>query len=63
MAEFDEDGIQKLAETYHGDIQSLLDRMEAVVDAGKSYHTFTPLSDDMDGTVKFIIRTEAVTAE
>lgn len=63
MAEFDEDGIQKLADTYHGDVKTLLDRVDAVMDAGKSYHTFTKLSDGVDGSVKFIIRTEAIEAE
>lgn len=60
MAEFNQDGIQKLAELYHGDVQSLLDRLEAVKEAGRSYHTFTKLPGQMDGTVKFVIRTEAI---
>lgn len=63
MTEFDRDGIQKLADTYHGDVQSLLDRLEAIVDAGKQYQTFTRLPDGMEGSVKFMIRTEAVKAE
>lgn len=60
MEEFNQDGIQKLTELYHGDVQSLLDRLDAVKKAGKSYHTFTKLPGQMDGTVKFIIRTEAI---
>lgn len=60
MEEFDQDGIQKLADLYHGDIQSFLDRLDGVREAGKSYHTFTRLPKEMDGTVKFIIRTEAI---
>lgn len=60
MEEFDQEGIQKLADTYHGDVQSLFDRLKAVTEAGKSYRTFTRLPGDMEGTVKFIIRTEAV---
>lgn len=60
MEEFDQDGIQKLTDTYHGEIQSLMDRICAVTEAGKAYQTFTKLPQDMDGTVKFIIRTEGV---
>ena len=60
MAQFDESGIRRLADTYHGNVQQLLDRADAVVNAGSSYHTFTKLPDGMEGSVKFIIRTEPV---
>ncbi len=63
MTEFDEDGIQKLTDMYHGDVQTLLSRIEAVMDAGSAYHTFTKLPEGVDGSVKFIIRTEAIKAE
>ena len=38
----------------------VVDRLKAVSDAGKEYNTFTKLPKDMDGSVKFIIKTEAV---
>lgn len=60
MFEFDEEGISRLTELFGDDVQDVVDRLQAVVDAGKEYNTFTKLSDDMDGSVKFIIRTEAV---
>ena len=60
MEEFNQDGIQKLTELYHGDVQSLLARMDAVKEAGSSYRTFTRLPGQMKGTVKFVIRTEAI---
>ncbi|MCI9150844.1 MAG: hypothetical protein HFI42_10215 [Lachnospiraceae bacterium] len=60
MEEFNQDGIQKLTELYHGDVQSLLARMDAVKEAGSSYRTFTKLPGQMKGTVKFVIRTEAI---
>lgn len=60
MEEFNQDGIQKLTELYHGDVQSLLERMDAVKEAGSSYRTFTKLPGQMKGTVKFVIRTEAI---
>ena len=41
-------------------VEALLDRVDLVLDAGQSYHTFSGLKDDMSGSVKFIIRTEAI---
>lgn len=63
MIQFDEEGIQKLVDAYNGDIQTLLNRLEAVVNAGKEYQTFTKVADKTTGSVKFILRTEAVKAE
>ncbi len=60
MIQFDEEGIQKLSDAYHGDVEELLDRVDQVLDAGASYHTFSGLKDDMSGSVKFVIRTEAI---
>ena len=34
--------------------------MDAVKEAGSSYRTFTRLPGQMKGTVKFVIRTEAI---
>ncbi len=60
MVQFDEEGIQKLSEAYHGDVENLLDRVDQVLDAGQNYHTFSGLHEDMTGSVKFIIRTEEI---
>lgn len=63
MAKFDAEGIQKLADAYNGDAKALLNKLTAVVNAGKDYQTFTKVSDGTTGTVKFILRTEAVKAD
>lgn len=63
MAKFDEEGIQKLVDAYNGDAKELLNKLTAVVDAGKEYQTFTKVADGTKGNVKFIIRTEAVKAD
>ena len=41
----------------------MVDRIQAIVDAGKEYKSFSGISDGMDGEVKFIIETEAVKAD
>ncbi len=63
MAQFDEDGIQKLTEAYNGDVKSLLQKLEAVENAGESYQTFTKLAKGTTGSVKFILRTESIKAQ
>lgn len=60
MIQFDEDGIQKLTETFNGDMGSLLDRLEKLKESGENYNTFTALPEGCSGKVKFVIKTEAV---
>lgn len=60
MFEFDEEGISKLTELFGDDVQDVVDRLKAVSDAGENYNTFTSIPEGMDGSVKFIIKTEAV---
>ena len=50
-------------ETFNEEGIGLVDRMQAVVDAGKAYETFTDLADGARGSVKFIIETEGISAE
>ena len=63
MVQFDEEGIQKLLDAYNGDVKELLSKLEAVAEAGKGYQTFTKVADGTKGSVKFILRTEAIKAE
>lgn len=60
MFEFDEEGISKLTGLFGDDVQDVIDRLKAVSDAGKEYKTFTSLPEGMDGSVKFIIKTEGI---
>lgn len=60
MEEFDEDGIQKLYDMVCKDLQNVIDRARAVVDAGEAYQTFTQIAPGMKGSVKFLIETEAI---
>lgn len=63
MIEFNEEGIRKLTDAFDGDISSLLDRVNAVMDAGKDYNNFSGVADGKSSSVKFIIKTEGVKAE
>lgn len=62
MMQFDEEGIQKITDAFEGtgDLEALLDRIEAITEAGHGYHTFTALPENTEGSVKFIVKTGAV---
>lgn len=60
MVEFDEEGIAKIVNSYNGDIKPLTRRLQAVLDAGEDYQTFTALSDGVNGSVKFIYKLDSV---
>lgn len=60
MFRFDEEGISRLTELFGDDVQDVVDRLEAVAEAGRDYNTFAGLPEGMDGSVKFIIKTGAV---
>ena len=63
MSDFDEQGIEKLNQTYEDEFKTLLDRVKALCDAGKAYNNFSGSGAGMDGEVKFIIETEAIEKE
>lgn len=60
VVKFNDEGISKLVEAFNGDAKELLDRIDAVVQAGEDYTTFTGLAKDQVGSVKFVIKTDAV---
>ena len=62
MEEFDSEGIKKIADAYNGDVKKLLDRLDAVIDAGNNYEIFSQVKDGTNGSVKFIIKTDSVKA-
>ncbi len=63
IVEFDDKGIEKLLDAYHGDIKDFTNRLQAVKDAGNTYDSFGGKADHMEGSVKFIIKTEGIKAE
>lgn len=60
MVTFNEEGISKLVDAFDGDAKDLIDRIDAVVQAGENYTTFTGLAKEQVGSVKFVIKTDAV---
>lgn len=60
IQEFSDEGMDKLSELVNGDLETLLDRINAAIDASRNYKTYTVRPDGMDGQVKFIYRTDEV---
>lgn len=63
MLTFDEEAIQRIADSYNGDIKELTERIQAVMDAGSEYDTFTKKADGVRGSVKFVWETASIKAE
>lgn len=60
LKEFNESGIKKITDAVDGDLKGLFVRIKAVGDVSKDYTSFTGISEDMAGKVKFIYRTDAI---
>ena len=60
MAQFDQEGIQKITNMFEGDLKSVLDRVKTVVDKDKEGYTYGGCSQEMDSSAKFIIETGAI---
>lgn len=63
LKRFNEEGVQKLVDAFDGDLGGLMDRVDAVKAVSERYNSFSGISSDMDGQVKFIWRTDAVRTE
>ena len=63
LDKLNKEGICKIVELVDGDIGNTLDRLKATVDVSKKYKSFSGISDDMDGEVKLIYRTEEIKSE
>ena len=60
LKQFNEEGIQKLIEAVDGDLEGLSDRIRVTADVAKNYTSFSGISEDMDGDVKFIYKTDSI---
>ena len=56
MLTFRKDGIEKLVNTINDDAKDILDRVDAVMDEGENYQTFTKKASGTKGSVKLLLR-------
>lgn len=57
---FNEEGIQKLADVIGNDLETYYDRLKAVQDFAKEYTSYAGCKDDVECSVKFIYKTDAI---
>ena len=60
LKEFDKEGIRKITDLLGGDLGTVLSRIRVITDVSKEYINFSGIADDMDGSVKFIYKTEEI---
>lgn len=60
LQQFNRDGIQKLVNLLQNDVGDLSARVQATIDVSKDYRSFAGISDDAEGQVKFIYRTDGI---
>ena len=55
--------MEKFSDVYEEDVKGIMDRLDAILAAGKDYKSYSGIGKNMNGEVKFIIETEAVENE
>ena len=60
LKEFNEKGVKKITELFDGKLSKLAPRLKAMIDVSKHYKSYSGLTDEMDGEVKFIYKTEEI---
>lgn len=60
LKKLNDEGVSKIIKLVNGDIKGLATRIKATADVSKNYKNFSGISDDMDGQVKFIYRTDEI---
>ena len=60
LKEFNDEGISKITELFDGNLSELAPRLKAMIDVSKRYKSYSGLTDEMDGEVKFIYKTEEI---
>ena len=60
MVQFNEEGINKILDAYNGDLKPFTDKLQAVIDAGEEYQTYSAIADGQTGSVKFIYKLASI---
>lgn len=63
MVEFNEEGINKILDAYNGDLKPFTNKLQAVIDAGEEYQTYSAIADGQTGSVKFIYKLASIDAK
>ena len=60
LKQFCDEGIGKITALFDGKLSELAPRLKAMIDVSKHYRSYSGLTEEMDGEVKFIYKTEEI---
>ena len=63
MKDFKKDGIDEICNLYKDNVPELVHKLQALQKLGKDYESFSGISADADGKVKFLFRSDAIKAD
>lgn len=60
LKQYKEEGVDVLVDAVNGDLKGLVDRLKAISGVSSNYKSYSGISDDMDGKVDFIFKTDSI---
>ena len=60
LKQFNDEGISKITSLLKNDVGDLAERLKATIKAAQNYKSYSGLTENMDGEVKFIYKTEEI---
>lgn len=60
LKKFKKEGVDVLVDAVDGDVKTLVDRIKTVSKVSEKYKTYSGISNDMDGKVDFIYKTDSI---
>lgn len=60
LKQFKKDGVDVLVDAVDGDVKGLVNRFKAVSEVSSNYKSYSGISDDMEGKVDFIYKTDSI---
>lgn len=60
LKQFKKEGVDILVNAVDGDVKGLVNRFKAVSEVSSKYRSYSGISDDMDGKVDFIYKTDSI---
>ena len=63
LKQFNEEGVSKITSLLKNDVGDLAERLKATLKAAQNYKSYSGLTDQMDGEVKFIYKTEEINSD
>lgn len=60
LKQFKKDGVSVLVKAVNGDVKGLVNRLKAISKVSSNYKSYSGISDDMDGKVDFVYKTDSI---